>query len=57
MKNYVVILLGFLLVASMPGCSKDDTSYPKAESFINPGVSGTKIQAASKLLRNSMLNS
>ncbi|MCR4321368.1 MAG: tetratricopeptide repeat protein [Candidatus Brocadiaceae bacterium] len=30
MKNYVVILLGFLLVASMLGCSKDDTSYPKA---------------------------
>ncbi|MBI5677985.1 MAG: tetratricopeptide repeat protein [Planctomycetes bacterium] len=30
MKNYVVILLGFLLAASMLGCSKDDTSYPKA---------------------------
>ena len=30
MKNYVVILPGFLLVASMLGCSKDDTSYPKA---------------------------
>src|SRR3990167_9511635 len=30
MKNYVVILLGFLLVAFMLGCSKDDTSYPKA---------------------------
>ena len=29
MKNYVVILPGFLLVASMLGCSKDDTSYPK----------------------------
>jgi len=30
MKNYVVILLGFLLAAPMLGCSKDDTSYPKA---------------------------
>lgn len=30
MKNYVVILLGFLLVTPMLGCSKDDTSYPKA---------------------------
>ena len=30
MKNYVVILLGFLLAASMLSCSKDDTSYPKA---------------------------
>ena len=30
MKNYVVILLGFLFAASILSCSKDDTSYPKA---------------------------
>ena len=30
MKNYAVILPGILLAASILGCSKDDTSYPKA---------------------------
>ena len=30
MKYYVVILFGFSLATPMLGCSKDDTSYPKA---------------------------
>ena len=37
MKNYVVILLGFFLAASMPGCSKDDTTSPKVGIIYKSG--------------------
>ena len=50
MKYYVVILLGFLLAAPMPGCSKDDTSYPKAGIVYKSRGIGDENQAASKLL-------
>ena len=53
MKNYVVILPGFLLVASMLGCSKDDTSYPKAGIvYKSQGIgdeSQSDLQASQKL--------
>ena len=52
MKYYVVILLGFLL-AAMPGCSKDDTSYPKAGIvYKSQGIgeeSPSGLQASQKL--------
>lgn len=41
MKNYVVILLGSLLVASMLGCSKDDTASPKIGiAYKSGGIGG-----------------
>ncbi len=53
MKNYVVILLGFLLAASMLGCSKDDTSYPNAGIvYKSQGIgdeSPSDLQASQKL--------
>ena len=40
MKNYVVILLGFLLVTPMLGCSKDDTTSPKVGIVYKSGDNG-----------------
>jgi len=53
MKNYIVILLGFLLATPMLGCSKDDTSYPKAGIvYKSQGIgdeSQSDLQASQKL--------
>lgn len=44
MKNYVVILFGFLLAVPMPGCSKDDISYPNAGIvYKSHGIGGENI--------------
>ncbi|HHT9136361.1 MAG TPA: tetratricopeptide repeat protein [Candidatus Wunengus sp. YC60] len=40
MKYFVAILPGFLLAASMLGCSKDDTTSPKAGIIYNSGDIG-----------------
>ena len=42
MKYYVVILLGSLLATPMLGCSKDDTSYPKAGIVYKSGDNDDK---------------
>ena len=55
MKNYVVLLLGFLLVTPMLGCSKDDTSYPKAGVIYKSGDIHDKNHAAGANGRSPLL--
>jgi tetratricopeptide (TPR) repeat protein len=55
MKNYVVILLGFLFIASMLGCSKDDTTSPKAGIVYKSGDTNDKNQTSDANVRSPLL--
>lgn len=55
MKNYVVILLGFLLITPILGCGKDDTTSPKVGIIYKSGDNDEENHTAGENGRSPVL--